>query len=217
MHNMVIKGFDVSSFQTDKIDFEKTKKAGMQFVIVRAGFGERVSKTFAPQLEGALEAGLDAGAYWYSYAENKLEAEAEAKTFLEALAPYRGKLTYPVWFDQEYEPQILALPKKTRTDICITFLREMESEGWYAGLYSSLDWLTNRVEEDRLAPYDKWVAQYAPALQYKGVHGMWQYLGGGKLDGVPGQVDLDECYKDYPSIIRASGLNGFQAAASCLK
>lgn len=214
---MIRKGFDVSSFQTDKIDFDKTIKAGMEFVIVRAGFGERISKTFAPQLEAALEAGIDAGAYWYSYAENELEAEAEAKTFLEALEPYKGKLTYPVWFDQEYEPQILALTRKTRTDICIAFMRMMESEGWYAGLYSSLDWLSNRVDGERLIPYDKWVAQYAPALQYTGEHGMWQYDGKGKLDGVPGQVDLDECYKDYPSIIRASGLNGFQAAPPCPK
>lgn len=211
MIDMVRKGFDISSFQTDQIDFEKTKEAGMKFVIVRAGFGERPSKTFVPQLEGALNAGLDAGAYWYSYAENELEAEAEAGAFLKVLEPYQGKLTYPVWFDQEYEPQILALSEKERTDVCIAFLRKLEQAGWYAGLYSSLDWLINRVERERLIPYDKWVAQYASQLQYEGEHGIWQYSAQGRLDGVPAMVDLDECYKDYPAIIRASGLNGFPA------
>lgn len=208
---MVIKGFDVSSFQSDRIDFEKTKTAGMQFVIVRAGFGEKISKTFAPQLEGALAAGLDAGVYWYSYAENELEAEAEAETCLRALEPYQGKLTYPIWFDQEYEPQILALSRTKRTDVCVAFLRKIEEAGWYAGLYSSLDWLTNRVENERLLPYDKWVAQYAPQLRYQGTHGIWQYSAQGSVDGVPGAVDLDECYKDYPSIIRKAGLNGFSS------
>lgn len=210
---MIYKGFDISSFQTSNIDFQRTKQEGMQFVIVRAGFGEKQSKTFAPQTEGALEAGLDTGAYWYSYAVNVDEAKAEADAFLKALEPYRGKLTYPVWFDQEYEKQILALTKQQRTDICLTFLNQVQDEGWYTGLYSSLDWLRNRVDDAQLNAFDKWVAQHGPRLLYTGAHGMWQYNGHGNIKGVPGEVDLDESYQDYPEIIRKAGLNGFARCA----
>lgn len=206
---MILKGFDVSSFQTSDIDFGRTKEAGMTFVIVRAGFGEKQSKTFVPQVEGALEAGLDAGAYWYSYAVTVEEAEAEAEAFLEALKPYRGKLTYPVWFDQEYEKQILALTKQQRTDICLAFLQKVQDAGWYTGLYSSLDWLRYKVDDGQLRAFDKWVAQHAPRLTYTGAHGMWQYDNQGTVSGVPGEVDLDQCFKDYPEIIRRAGLNGF--------
>ncbi|MBO7394906.1 MAG: hypothetical protein J6U16_02155 [Ruminococcus sp.] len=29
------------------------------------------------------------------------------------------------------------------------------------------------------------------------------------MDGINGNVDLDICYKDFPTIIKAKGLNGY--------
>ena len=39
---------------------------------------------------------------------------------------------------------------------------------------------------------------------------MWQYSSTGRVSGISGDVDLDECYVDYPSIIKAGGFNGFK-------
>lgn len=197
------KGIDISSHQGTEIDFHKVKAAGYSFVIVRAGYGTKVSQTFAPQLEGAQAAGLDTGAYWYSYATSKEAANREVATCLEAIKPY--KLTYPVYFDQEYEPVIQAVTKKERTEICKTFLGALETAGYYAGIYASKDWLENWLEP--LPEYDKWVAQYASKCTYQGDFGMWQFTGNGKVDGIPAAVDINECYKDYPEIIKKAGLN----------
>lgn len=38
---------------------------------------------------------------------------------------------------------------------------------------------------------------------------MWQRSSQGRVDGITGNVDIDECYQDYPTIIKANGLNGF--------
>jgi len=39
--------------------------------------------------------------------------------------------------------------------------------------------------------------------------GIWQKSDCGKIDGISGNVDLNEAYKDYPNIMKAKGLNGF--------
>ncbi len=44
---------------------------------------------------------------------------------------------------------------------------------------------------------------------YSGDYGLWQYSWTGRIDGISGDVDLDYAYKDYPTIIKNSGLNGF--------
>ena len=41
---------------------------------------------------------------------------------------------------------------------------------------------------------------------------MWQRASSGRVEGVRGRVDLDICYRDYPSHIRENGLNGWGTA-----
>ena len=38
---------------------------------------------------------------------------------------------------------------------------------------------------------------------------MWQKSDTGSVPGISGNVDLDECYQDYPTLIQNAGLNGF--------
>ena len=40
---------------------------------------------------------------------------------------------------------------------------------------------------------------------------MWQYTSSGSVSGISGNVDMNIAYYDYPSIIKAAGLNGFTA------
>lgn len=67
---MSAKGIDVSTWQGN-IDFSKVKAAGIDFVIIRAGYGREISqkdKYFEQNYKNAKAAGLNVGAYWYSYA-----------------------------------------------------------------------------------------------------------------------------------------------------
>ena len=84
------------------------------------------------------------------------------------------------------------------------FCDTMEAAGLYAGVYASLNWWNNYLTAPGFNQYDRWVAQYYSACQYKGSYGIWQYtstwsIGGKNFDG-------NWAYKDYPSIIKA--MNG---------
>lgn len=206
---MEVKGIDVSKYQGD-IDWQKVKESGVQFAILRAGYGREISQKdpcFEKNYAACKAAGLPVGAYWYSYAADTEGAGLEAKACLEVI---RGKsFEYPIWFDQEYEPGILALTDQQRTDLVRTFCQALESAGYYTGLYCSRDWLKNQLLADQLKAYDIWVAAYgktpgAVPLPY----GIWQYSSTGQVPGIQGPVDLDIAYKDYPAIIRRAGLNG---------
>lgn len=219
MSQIIAKGIDISSHQGD-IDFQKVKAAGYSYVIIKAGQGFRQMDTFRQKyLPAVLAAGLDWGAYWWSDAVTVPEAKQEAQAFLKALNGL--KPTYPVYMDQEYESPCgkwgAAKNKQLRTDMVKAFLDVLQNAGYYAALYSSTDWLQNWVYNDQLTKYDKWVAQYASKCTYKGDYGMWQHHGDvpnfvGHCDGVSTAVDLNDCYKDYPQIIKDNLLNGWTRA-----
>lgn len=226
------RGVDVSSNNeggTGAIDFAAIKKAGYNFAIVRVGYGTNsggifrgyISKSFVPQIEAAQAAGLDVSVYWYSNAATVEQAVIEAQACLSAIKPY--KLDYPVYFDQEYDSPCgkwgVGKNRQLRTDLCKAFLETVEKAGYFAALYASKDWLDNWVFGEQLTAYDKWVAQYASRCTYTGDYGMWQHHGDlpgfvGKISGVRQAIDLNDCYKDYPAIIRAAGLNGFETQGS---
>ncbi|MDL2215886.1 glycoside hydrolase family 25 protein [Ruminococcaceae bacterium OttesenSCG-928-N02] len=202
-------GIDVSRWQ-GKIDWQKVKASGVTFAILRAGYGSSITykdPTFEENYAQCKRAGIHTGAYWYSYATTTEQAVQEMRTFLQVV---RGKrFEYPLYFDQEYEPSIKALSKAQRTAIVKSALGTLQKAGYYAGLYASTDWITNWLNYTQLSEYDVWAAQYAPICTCPLPYGVWQYTGSGTCPGVSGKCDLDYAYKDYPSIMRAQGLNGY--------
>ena len=199
-------GIDVSDHQ-GKIAWSKVKT---DFAILRAGYGKYISQKdeqFEANYSGSKEAGIPVGAYWYSYAMTPEEAKQEAEIFLEVL---KGKqLEYPVFLDLEEQKQ-LALGKDKVSAIIAAFLERVESAGYWVGLYMSANPLTNLVTDTIKKRYSVWVANVGVSKPaYSGSYGIWQYSWKGKLDGITGDVDLDYSYVDYPSQIKAKGLNGY--------
>ena len=189
------KGIDVSRWQ-GKIDWAKVKQSGVAFAMLRAGYGMYQSQEdpyFKTNVSGTKMAGIPIGAYWYSYAVNESEAQREADTFLSVIR--NVSFTYPLFFDQEYEPSILALTNKQRTDICIAFIRRVTAAGYRCGIYGSKDWLENKIDVSALGDVPVWVAQYSSTLTYQGRYDIWQY-GQGSVLGISGAVDLDYGYFD---------------------
>lgn len=204
------KGIDVSKWQGN-IDFTKVKAVGYDFVIINAGYGRYASQKdpyFEQNYARAKAAGLGVGAYWYSYAVSAQEAKQEARTFLQAIA---GKtFDYPVVYDIEDDKQ-KRLSSSVIGDMINAFCGHLESNGYYACLYSYADFLNNKVPANRKQKYDVWVAHFnvqKPA--YSGSYGMWQYTSTGGVSGVNGNCDCNYAYKDYPSIIKNAGLNGYK-------
>ena len=188
---MTLKGIDVSEHQ-GVIDWAAVDKAGVQFAIIRAGYGwelKQKDKQFERNYAGAKAAGIKVGAYWYSYADSVARAKEEAKTCLKVLEGRR--LDLPVFFDQEYEPGILKLSTKTRTDIVLKFLETIKAAGRPCGLYSSTDFITTKLQANRLTAYPLWIAEYGSKLHYTGKVWAWQYTDKGRVAGIKGRVDMD--------------------------
>ena len=205
----MINGIDVSQYQGN-IDFGKVKKSGIDFVIIRAGFGRLVSQKdpyFEKNYKNAKAAGLNVGAYWYSYADNADDAKKEAATCLEVI---KGKtFEYPIYFDLEERKQF-----NRGTAFCSSlvtaFCEELEKKGYFAGLYISRSPLTQYITPEVRKRYALWIAEYSSKCHYSGDYGMWQNTSTYRVSGISGNVDHDYSYIDYSSIIKKAGLNGFK-------
>lgn len=207
---MSVKAIDVSVHQKT-IDWKKVKADGIQAAIIRAGYGryeKQKDKTFDANMKGTTEAGILVGVYWYSYASSANEAKEEAKICLKVIAPYKDKITLPVFFDQEYEPVILGATKSVRTACCNAFLEEIRAAGYDAGLYASYDWVQNKIGA---VEGKKWIAQYDTKCDYTGKDlYLWQYTNKGRVDGISGKVDMDTGYFELPDALK----NGWEKSGN---
>lgn len=199
------KGIDVSKHQ-GTIDWAKVKAAGVQFAMLRAGYGRydnQKDEQFEVNYKGATAAGIPVGAYHYSYATTAEQAKQEAEVFLGWI---NGKnLTYPVAFDIEDKKQA-NLGVSVISDIIRAFCETVEAAGYYVVVYANKDWLTNRIDADCKSRYDIWLAQWTSKPTYTGNYGMWQYTSDGAVDGIAGMVDMNIAYKDYPALIAGTSV-----------
>lgn len=209
-------GIDVSKHQGTINWDQLATDSNVDFVIIRAGYGRyypsQIDAQFETNYQQAKEHNIPVGAYWYSYATTADEVRQEMAAFCKTI---QGKsFEFPLYFDQEYEKSIVALSNETRTEIVTTALKYLEEQGYYAALYCSADWINNKLNYTSLAAYDLWIAQYASSCTSKLPYGMWQYSSKGSVKGISGNVDMDRCYKDYPTIIKEAGLNGFSKGST---
>ncbi|MDE6730295.1 MAG: glycoside hydrolase family 25 protein [Oscillospiraceae bacterium] len=208
-------GIDVSRHQGG-IDWTKVKNSGkVDFAILRAGYGKDISQKdnkFEEYYAQCNANQIPVGAYWYSYAMSPEEARQEAEVFLQVI---KGKqFAYPVYFDLE-EPKQFALGKAKCSTIARAFLEIVEQAGYFVGLYMSKSHLEIYITEEVRNRYAVWVAHYGVTkTSYSGQFGMWQKSDTGSVSGISGNVDLDECYQDYPALIQNAGLNGFEKSGS---
>lgn len=206
------QGADLSKFNRN-VNMKLAKQNGMDFVILKAGSGySGEDPKFQQNYNNAKAAGLNVGAYWYSYAVNVEEAKEEAVRFMKILG--KKQFEYPVYLDFE-DPSQRKIPKKTKTDMAIAFMSILEKNGFYTGLYSSASWINNQFERERLKEYDVWIAHWHVTNPncFTPDYGMWQFTNKSKIKGVSdtgeGGVDMNYSYKNYPKIIKNAKLNNF--------
>lgn len=200
-----IKGIDVSYWQ-GVIDWKKVASSGVKFAIIRSSYSDdTVDKMFTYNITEAIKAGIHVGVYHYCYALDEEEAREEARFFIETISPY--EIDFPVMFDFE-DPCQVKLGKEKLTRIAEAFMEEIENAGYYPMIYSYKNWLNSNLDMDRLSKYETAVAEWDVAQStYDRPYGVWQYSCKGLVSGIEGDVDLDICYKDFPSIIRKGGWN----------
>lgn len=206
-----MKGIDISQWNGN-LDFNKIKASGVEFAMIRAGFGGMVDPKFKQNIEGCIAAGIHVGIYWFIYSLNPAQAVNEANTCHSVIAPYRNKIDFPVACDFEYDSERymrengVTPTKALNTAIVKSFCDRIERLGWYTANYSNLDFIYNHFNQNELERFDLWVAAWGPSAPPRDC-GIWQYTSDGSVPGSSARTDMNIAYKDYPSIINYVGTN----------
>ena len=198
-------GIDVSVHQGE-IDWKKVARDGVDFAMIRVGgrgYGSEGNMyddvNFEQNIEGALEAGLDVGIYYFSQAITVAEAREEAEYVLEHIDGY--DITYPVVFDWERiggsEARTYGLETDLLCKIANTFCSMIEEAGYTPMIYFNSYCGYVKYDLSKINAYDFWFARYndAPGFYYD--FDMWQYSDTGSVSGIKGNVDLNICFKNY--------------------
>lgn len=197
-----MKGIDISSHQ-GTINWEAVKSDGVEFAIIRAGYGRStVDKCFKRNIEEAAKVGIKVGIYWFSYAISTAEAVKEATFCLNCVKDY--KLSFPIFYDFEYDTERYAkdngvtFTAQSRTEIIKTFCDEIEKQGYECGVYTNLDYIKNRLKYDELKKYPLWLALYNSSTEQTTYNEMMRQISStGKVSGISGNVDMNVCYIEF--------------------
>ena len=215
------RGIDVSGHKGE-IDWEAVAGDGIDFAIIRAGnrlYGKNGSGAlcedswFDQNMQGAIAAGMDVGAYLFSNAVTVEEALEEADLLISRLEPYREHVTYPVVCDWEYlggnESRAYGVDARIITECVAAFCQRVEEAGYQPMFYFNEYCGYVKFDLSKLTQYQFWFAEYAdvPGSIYN--FQMWQYSSKGKVAGISSDVDMNLCFVPYPGATRRPGQTDF--------
>ena len=193
-------GIDVSAWQ-GKIDFKKVKKSGYEFVIIKAGGnddGYYTDSYFETNYVGARKAGLKIGAYYFVNRDFSAEnAQKLAEVFCNIVK--NKTFDFPLFIDVETTPTSARATVTTGINIFCNYLRK---KGYKSGVYASaVSGFVDRIDVKYLNPcVYKWVASYSYKPSAVGSdYCIWQKSSTGRVNGINGNVDINECYVDFKS------------------
>lgn len=204
-------GIDVSKWNQE-IDWAAVKEAGIEFAIIRCGYRGAstgalvIDPRYKENIEGAIEAGIPVGVYFFTQARDEVEAVEEASMVIRLIEDY--DVDYPVFLDSESaggRGRADGLDSDERTRAHRAFLQTIQAAGYETGIYASRNWLKDRIDMTRLSDYRIWLAEYADAPTYdEYYYHMWQYTSKGTVDGISTNVDLNLCYMNIDTSINHS-------------
>ena len=205
---------DISYWNRDSISSWSKIASDIDAIILRLGFAYTASKkmeeddSFADYYAAAKKYNIPVGVYYFGAATTAREASREADFVISLLKKYNCKLEMPVYYDLETEDQV-DLTQAECTEVARTFCDKLKAAGYFVGIYCNKYFARDELYASRLSDYHFWIAEYNSSCTYNGAYGMWQYTETGRVSGIDRVCDKNYCYYDYPSYIKANGLNGF--------
>ncbi|WP_236849710.1 glycoside hydrolase family 25 protein [Caproicibacterium lactatifermentans] len=202
-----MKGIDVSE-HNGYVDWDTAKAAGLQFAMIRCGYGGDIESQDDAQFERNVSEcerlGIPWGTYLYSYALTTDNAKSELAHVLRLLEGKHPQ--FPVFIDMEdaddYKAKRGMPDSETLTEIMKIFCSGVKDAGYLAGYYVNLDWYKNYINPEELSDYLFWYAR--PGLDEPDkTCSIWQseFPGtGGSWDGAnisSGGCDMDVSYVDF--------------------
>ena len=195
----VAKGIDVSSWQ-GKINWSKVKADGIDFVIIRLGYGSDYKSQddakLAENIKGCEENGIPYGFYLYSYANTAAKNNGEIQHVLRLLKGTHP--TYPVYYDLEDKNTTGKCSNASIREWGLNFCKQIKAAGYTPGIYASLTWWNSKLYTSQLDSYERWVAQwnYSGCTYGRGWK-LWQCADNYYVSGISGRVDLNFSYKKF--------------------
>lgn len=196
-------GIDVSSYQKE-VDWNKVAADGIDFAIIRLGYrGYGTGKIcldsyFKKNIQGALDAGLKVGVYFFSQAVTPEEAAEEAKYVLSYIQDY--EITLPVVFDWETVSSSSGRANKldpdTLSQCAVAFCSTVKDTGYDAMVYFNKYLGYRKYDLSQIANQGFWLAEYTEKPSFYYDFKMWQYSSKGSVDGISGNVDMDLLFLD---------------------
>lgn len=200
------KGIDVSHWN-NIYNPDAIRKDGIDFAILREGYGSSIDKSFVKYFKVLKSAGIKIpGVYHFAYAINEKSAIGEAYSCAENLdkAGVKPSKNFTVFYDFEYDTVSSALKRgiKLTPKECNLFTRvfceTIESLGYTSGIYFNLDYYRNWYDPALLNKYTKWLAYWNGQPLYDCDY--HQYFNKGQVSGMHGDVDMNYFYdKKKPS------------------
>lgn len=199
------------NMQKGEIDWEAVAAGGVDFAMIRVGFrmnetGIIVADTsFEDNMQGAIDAGIPVGVYFYSKAVTETEAEEEATFVLEQIRGYN--VTYPVAFYWEYDladdgskdlnSRTVRCNGDQVTGFIDTFCKKVKASGRTAAFYCNKSMGYGSLDLAKLSGYDMWYAEFRSIPSFYYDFAMWQYTKEGNVPGIEKTVPVTLCFKNY--------------------
>lgn len=205
---------DISKYNTITISKLKGLVDG---VMIRCGYrgytsgkitADPMFRSFASE---CVKYNIPFGVYFMSQAINKAEGAEEGEYAVNA-ANSAGA-TLPIFIDSEdgdgtaRKVRADGLSKTVRTAVVKAFCEQVMSHGKESGVYASDSWFKDNLNYAELVQYLIWVAKYGrnngklnadQKPSYVTKYDMWQYTSMGKIAGVTGKIDMNDCYFPIP-------------------
>ena len=196
-------GIDISSWN-GTIDWDALEEQGIEFVIIRAGYGwEHTDARFIENIEGAIAHGMPVGVYFYSYAETAEKARVEAEYCARLLEPYKDYITLPVAYDLE---EYSSLSGAQLVEFAEIFCTELQDAGFHTMVYANGSFFS-KMDLSSLSAMgvDYWYAWYATVPDLDSIHtirgtssqpNIWQYSSSCVVQGAlaSGKTDINVLY-----------------------
>ena len=203
---MKIKGIDVSK-HNGIIDWKKVKAGGVEFAILRIGYGGSApvkDERFEENYKNAGANGIKVGVYLYSYADSESDLIKEYESVIKWL---EGRhLDLPVYYDVE-DKKMSGLSKSVLSNYVKTFCDKIENAGYWAGIYANKNWLETKLDMNKLNRFTVWLAQWSSNPTYQGSYGLWQYTSDGSVNGINGRVDMNYQIKELGGSVNITSDN----------
>lgn len=215
------KGIDVSSWNGDyttgtykPVDWAKVKAQGIDFAIIRAGYGwedypYQNDSQFVANVKGCVENDIPFGLYFYSYAYDNATALKEANYLLreinEYIPQYKDKITIPIAYDME-EDFVYTMDKTKLTNVALTFCNAIKAAGFDAMVYGNTATFNNMnlttLQNNDIGfwyamwPYTPDFSQPETIGQSNIIPDVWQYASDGTVPGAgtTNGVDMNVIY-----------------------